>query len=465
METTCFIVEPERKIPVIEADVFIAGAGTAGCIAAIAAARAGANVVLVEKMPVPGGTYTNGGIGANSFYAMSTDPATAKRTVGGIPYELNQRLLDQNGGTGYIPTPKDHHRSPYRFVGDHEIYKGVVSEMLIEAGVKVYLQTMFCGVMMDGSRITAALIENKDGRSAVAAKQYIDASGDGDIAKFAGLEQVELWQDYNKVSGAPTGLVFGMAGVDTDKMVVENPNGAVKLSHSDTPYAGIVSEQYAFTQAKDPKRYQPIVDLDMRAFTSMSSIHKGEMTYINNSKGVYCDASKADNLSKAEMEMRIKIMKFANALKSCVPGFENAYISWASTQLGIRASKCTICDKMLTQEEISAATRFDDEIGLYGFHDLASEHHPECIIAEPGFYGFPYRMLLAKGCDNLFMAGRCVTTDTKAHMSTRNVPGCQVMGQGAGVAAALCAKKDCTSRKLPYSDLRKALLAQDVILD
>lgn len=90
-----YIIEPEKKTPVIEADVFVAGAGTAGCIAAIAAARQGTKVVLVEKMPVPGGTYTNGGIGANSFYAMSTDPDTAKRTVGGIPYELNQRLSYQ----------------------------------------------------------------------------------------------------------------------------------------------------------------------------------------------------------------------------------------------------------------------------------------------------------------------------------------------------------------------------------
>lgn len=465
MEHTNFILEPEKRLPVVEADVFIAGAGTAGCIAAIAAARQGASVVLVEKMPVPGGTYTNGGIGANSFYAMSRDPATAKRTVGGIPYELNQRLLAENGGTGYIPTPDDHHRSPYRFVGDHEIYKGVVSQMLMEAGVTVYLQTMFCGVLMEGSRITAAIIENKDGRSAVTAKQYIDASGDGDIAKRAGVEQVPLWQDYNKVCGGPTGLVFGMAGVDTDKMVAENPKGAVRLSHADTPYPGITAEQYAFTHVRDPQRYQAIVDLEMRAFTSMSSMHKGEMTYINNSKGIYCDASKAADLSRAEMEMRVKIMQFANALKSSVPGFEEAYISWASTQLGIRATSSTVCDKMLTQEEISAATRFEDEIGLYGFHDLCNEQHPECVIAEPGFYGFPYRMLLAKGCDNLFMAGRCVTTDLKAHMSTRNVPGCQIMGQGAGVAAALCAQKNCTSRELPYAQLREALLKQDVILD
>lgn len=94
-----------------------------------------------------------------------------------------------------------------------------------------------------------------------------------------------------------------------------------------------------------------------------------------------------------------------------------------------------------------------------------SYKHPECEIKDPGFYGFPYRMLLPKGCGNLLMAGRCVTTDIKAHMSTRNVPGCQVMGQGAGVAAALCAKMDCTTRELSYPVLRDALLAQGVILE
>ena len=119
------------------------------------------------------------------------------------------------------------------------------------------------------------------------------------------------------------------------------------------------------------------------------------MTYINNSKGISCDAGNARDLSMAEMQMRVKIMQFANALKACVPGFEEAYLSWASVQLGIRASRITVCDKMMTQEEISSAARFEDEIGLYGFHDLYNRKHPECALGEPGYYGFPYRMLLA----------------------------------------------------------------------
>ncbi len=465
MDKSGSIFEPGRDIPVIKTDVFVAGAGTAGCIAAIAAARAGADTVLVEKMPVPGGTYTNGGIGTSSFYPTCDDPDQAERIVGGLAFELARRLEDAGGSTGFYPTPNDHFHNPYRFIADHEIYKGIISEMLMEAGVKVYLQTMFCGVFMDGGKITAAIIENKDGRSAVAAKQYIDASGDGDVARFAGVEQIETWQDYNQVCGSPTGLVFGMGGIDFDRVLAENPTGAATI-RPPAPVGEnkLPTREIAFVHSRDPEKYKPFQDLDINPFTLLLSIHPNEATYINNSKGINTDASKADNLSQAEMQMRIKIMKMAKAFKDCVPGFENSYLSWASTQLGIRASKATRCDQELTQQEISDAARFEDEIGLYGFHDLAPKR-PECLIKEPGFYGMPYRMLLAQGCSNLFMAGRNVTVDIAAHMSTRNTVGCMIMGQGAGVAAALCADRQCESRDLPYTDLRKALLSQQVILD
>ena len=458
-----YITEPERKIPVIETDVFIAGAGTAGCIAAIAAARAGAEVVLVEKLPVPGGTFCNGGIGINSYYANTEDPAKAKLVAGGLCWELANRLEEAGGATGFTLSPNDHYHSPYRFVADHEIHKGVISQMLMEAGVKVFLQTMFCGVVMDGTTITAAVIENKDGRSAVAAKQYIDCSGDGDIAKFAGLEQIELWQDYDKVCGGPTGLVFGMAGIDFDRALAENADSMFPLKTT-SPENGLNNRRMTFTHMRHPEKYAPFHKLGINFFTNFQSIHEGEATYINNSKGVMVDGSTADGLSNAELELRVRTMKMAQAFKECVPGFEKSYISWASTQVGIRASKITLCDKMISQQEISDAARFDDEIGLYAFHDLGPKN-PELFSKEPGFYGLPYRMLLAKGCDNLYMAGRCVTTDIQAHMSTRNTVGCMLMGQGAGVAAALCAQNGWKSRELPYPKLRELLLKQNVILD
>ena len=458
-----YITEPARHTPAMETDVFIAGAGTAGCMAAIAAAHAGASVVLVEKTPVPGGTYTNGGIGTYSYFSCNEDSAACKRIVGGLPYELAQRLTEAGGATGFMLSPQDHYRSGYRFVADHEAYKGVISQMLLEAGVTVLLQTMFCGVQMEGGRITAAIIENKDGRSAICARQYIDASGDGDIARFAGLEQVEIWQDYDKVSGAPTGLVFGMAGIDFDRFLAENADSAFAMPTM--PAAdGRETRRISFTHKRHPDKYQALEDLDIRFFTSIQSLHEGEATYINNSKGAKIDATDAAAYSKAELEQRVKILQMAQAFKACVPGFENSWLSWASVQLGVRASRITLCDKILSSEEISGAARFEDEIGLYGFHDFAPKH-PELFVKEPGYYGLPYRMLLARGCENLYMAGRCVTTDIVAHMSTRNTVGCMVMGQGAGVAAALCARKGCASRSLPYPELRDALLDQGVILN
>ncbi len=463
MSAPLFIEEPARCTPVKQADVFIAGAGTAGCIAAIAAARAGARVVLVEKTPVPGGTYTNGGIGTYSYFSCSEDSSRAKRIVGGIPYELACRLTEADGATGFMLSPEDHYRSGYRFVADHEAYKGVISEMLLEVGVEVLLQTAFCGVAMEGDRITAAFIENKDGRTAVAAKQYIDASGDGDIARFAGLEQIEVWQDYDTVSGAPTGLVFGMNGIDFERFMEQNADSAFSMPTQ--PAAdGRQSRRISFTHQRHPDKYKALADLDIRFFTSIQSLHEGEATYINNSKGAKIDATDAAAYSRAELESRVKILRMAQAFKKCVPGFENAYLSWAAVQLGVRASHITRCDKTITQAEISGAARFEDEIGLYGFHDLAPKH-PELFVRAPGYYGFPYRMLLPRGCSNLFMAGRCVTEDITAHMSTRNTVGCMVMGQGAGVAAALCAARDCDSRSLPYLMLREELVKQKVILE
>ena len=457
------IIEAARELPVLEYDVFVAGAGTAGCIAAIAAARAGARVLLVEKLPVPGGTYTNGGIGTYSYFASCGPGEASRRIVGGLPFELAERLEAEGGATGFLPTPGDKHRIPSRFVADHEVYKGVISELLLDSGVDVLLQTQLAGLICSDGRISCAVIENKDGRRAAAAKVFIDATGDGDAARHAGCPQLELWQEYTGVCGAPTGLVFGMAGVDFDRLLEENPGAAFLLS-DDTTDAGERVRRIAFTHMREPQKYAELSKLDINYFTTIQSIHEGEATYINNSKGVVTDGSGAENLSAAELAMRLRIMRMAQALRSCVPGFERAHLSWASTQLGVRASRITVCDKMLSQAELSAAARFEDEIGLYGFHDL-SPKRPECEIGAPGFYGLPYRMLLPCGCANLLMAGRCVTADVEAHMSTRNTVCCMVMGQAAGVAAALCAEGGLEARQLPYGRLRAGLLAQGAILE
>ena len=463
---TRYYIEPARKTLAIEADVLVAGAGTAGFIAAVAAARAGAKVLLVEKLPVPGGTLTNGGIGFNAYYSQETPEGDqSRRIVGGIAYELAQRLERTGYSTGFAPVKNDHYRIPHRFMADHEALKAVASEMLMEAGVEVLLQTFLSDVVFEDGRIKAAMIENKDGRSAVIAKQYIDATGDGDIAHRMGLEQRPLWQDYDKVCGGPTGLVFGMAGIDFDRAVAENGGAFMKMSETLGAEGGhLRMHRYAFAHKAKPDRYPLMNKIDINFFTSFQGMHEGEATYINNSKAVKIDATNAHDYSLAEMTMRSRIMQMAYAMKAEVPGFENSYVNWASIQLGVRASNITTCDFMMTQDDITEARRFEDEIGLYAFHDFAPKHS-ELFCKSPGFYGLPYRMMLPVGADNLFMVGRSVTYDINAHMSTRNTVCCMEMGQAAGTAAAICAKKNIQTRDIDYAELRQALLEAGVILE
>ena len=456
-------VIPAMEVPEWEYDVFVAGGGTAGCIAAIAAARQGARVLLVEKQPVPGGTLTNGGIGLYSYFAAVGADGGARRVVGGLPWELAQRLQEEQGATGFIPSPGDRHSIPYRFVADHEVYKGVISEMLLQSGADVLLQTQLAGAEREDGRIASVLIAGKDGVESVRAGTYVDATGDGDLARFAGCEQREIWQHYTEVCGAPTGLVFGMDGVDFDELLRENPGSAFSLADDVSP-SGERVRRVAFSHARERGRYAPLAALDINYFTTIQSLHEGEATYINNSRGVVIDGSRAWDLSRGELEMRVRVMRMAQALRQCVPGFERAHLSWAATQLGVRASRVTVCDKMISQSEISAAARFPDEIGLYGFHDL-SPKRPECQVGPPGFYGLPYRMPLPAGCTDLLMAGRCVTADVEAHMSTRNTVACMLMGEAAGTAAALCARLGTDTRGLPYGRLREALLGAGAILD
>lgn len=458
--------EPARDIPVIETDVMVVGAGTAGCAAAVAAARAGARVLLVEKLPVPSGTLANGGNSFYSLYAQSQFPGDVRQIVRGLPQELIDRAI-ANHGVDFINHENDPHRCPIRPRFDHEAIKGILCEMLLDAGVNVLLQTFLCGLDTDGGTIRAAFIENKDGRFAVEAREYIDCTGDGDLAKYSGVEQTELWQEYDKVSGAATSLPLSIANADFDKANQAMPEVFRSFGSAEKKSDGeYKSRQYFLTVGKDTPGCEELKALGLREFVSFNSTRPGQAV-VNNSKGVQADCSSTETMSKAEMEMRIKNMKLLRALVNTVPGFEKATIDWQAMMLGVRATKITRCDKAITVEDIISGARFEDEIGLYGFNDLASERkRPDLFVQNgTGFYGFPYRMILPVGMDNLFMAGRCVTPDAEAHMSTRNTVGCMIMGQAAGVAAALCAARKCASRQLPYPELREGLLAQDVILD
>ncbi|MHC4215040.1 MAG: FAD-dependent oxidoreductase, partial [Planctomycetota bacterium] len=166
-------------------------------------------------------------------------------------------------------------------------------------------------------------------------------------------------------------------------------------------------------------------------------------------------------MAKAELEVRKRQARAVELFRKYVPGCEKAFMARTSPTLNIRRGRLITCDYDISHEDVIEGRHFDDDIMAYGFHDNA----PRLQIKDGGTYGLPYRALLVAGIDNLYACGMMITSDHRAHMSTRNTVCCMGQGQAAGTAAALCAKKNCTSRELPYADLRKNLEKDNVYFE
>lgn len=168
-----------------------------------------------------------------------------------------------------------------------------------------------------------------------------------------------------------------------------------------------------------------------------------------------------DAVSAAEVELRRRMAKGIELLRAHVPGCEHAFIARSSPQITIRRARCIVCDYDITRDDVLEAHRFDDEVMLYGFMDLA----PRLQVKDGGWYGVPYRALCVSGLENLYATGMMITSDHDAHMSTRNTVSCMGHGQAAGTAAALIARRGIDSRSLEYAELRGALIEGGVVLE
>jgi hypothetical protein len=168
-----------------------------------------------------------------------------------------------------------------------------------------------------------------------------------------------------------------------------------------------------------------------------------------------------DDIARAELLVRQRQYRSIELIKKFINGCENAFIARTSPSLNIRRGRLITCDYDITHEDVIEARHFDDEVYVYGFHDSA----PRLQIKDGGTYGIPFRALCARGLDNLMLAGMMVTSDRRAHMSTRNTVSVMSMGQATGTAAALCTKKDCGTRDLNFTELRDALIQGGVYFE
>ena len=456
-QSGAYYEEPVKKLPIRKFDVVVAGGGTAGVVAAIAAARQGAKTALIEVKGYPGGTVTEGGTALHSFYNLwKAFPGVKKRqVVRGIPQQIIDRLLKVDGTSGHAEMSKGYNYDSVCTCIDTEMYKLVTFEMLVEAGVFVCVNTLLAGAIMDGSRIRGVIAESRSGREAFYAKSFVDCTAYGDLAAFAGAKYTEP-NDYPVVNS------IGVANVNLETLhdFLEKHDAISQLAKGRRSGKDDQIVRIQGRSAKIPGDFgEEARKIGMSMVTT--TVHDNYFMFIKLNFKMTVSPTNRDEVAKAELELRRRQFRAIELFREYIPGCEKAFIARTSPKLCIRRGRLITCDYDISHEDVIEGRHFDDEVMVYGFHDSA----PRYQIKNGGTYGIPYRALRAAGVENLLLSGMLITSDHRAHMSTRNTVCCMGQGQATGTAAALCAKKKCGTRELNYGSLREALVKGGVYFE
>jgi ribulose 1,5-bisphosphate synthetase/thiazole synthase len=401
-------IEWSRQVPVrYEADVAVIGGGIAGVSAACAAARSGSKVVLVERFAVTGGNMTSGGVA--NFCGQIEGQG-----------EVFDEILADLSKFGAISLPKT--------VFDHEILAIVLQELLLRRKVKVLLHTRFVDVRLKNGRITECIICGKSGPEAVRARQFIDCTGDGDVARTAGFEI--------------------MKGRERDHM---------QLPMSMMYFVRHVAPQHARAQLPEGW-FEPVRSEEDLPMTSKWPNGPGSDAL--KIKIPMFDSTDTESLTAAEIRARRRMMEVLDYYQRVEK--KPWLLDHCSPIIGIREGCRIVGDYILKVKDLRVGRTFEDGVARGTFY--LDAHKPDdekrtYILSEKERevppYQIPLRSLIARDGRNLMMAGRCFSADQLALSSARVSTSSSMMGQAAGIAAALSVRKRCDPRQLDPADVRR----------
>jgi len=437
--TTEHLLEPSRQTPLLgNYDVVILGGGPAGISAAIAAGRTGRSTILIERYGFMGGAGTAAGL--STFCGLHAVVYGAhEQVVHGVADDILNRLEAMDG----LNTPHLTVRDQITALSyDISAFKIAADELLAEAGVKVVYHAFGVGaVMRADSEIDAVIIETKSGRFAVRGRIFVDATGDGDLAAWAGVP-------YDVGDGAGNMLypstMFRINGV--------NPAKAGRA------WDRIVElmEQAEAEGRKTFPRKKPIVRPQRNPIE-----WRANLTQIKNADGTAVSGIDAEQLSFGEVEGRRQCWDVFQFIKEVTPGFEDAYIVEIAPQIGIRETRRILGEYVLTEEDILGCADFDDSIGVNGWPVEAHiKGDVRFVFTEDGTRGYnhvPYRIVVPKQVDNLFVPGRCASMSHEGQSSARVSGSCFIMGQAVGTAADLALTADVSPREVDVAKLQGRL--------
>ncbi|HEX8487933.1 MAG TPA: FAD-dependent oxidoreductase [Propionibacteriaceae bacterium] len=418
-------------------DVVVVGGGSAGCVAAIAASRSGARVLLVEK------SGRLGGIGTavlDTFYGFYT-PGENRKVVGGIPDEVVRALTDQGaafvrpntygagGGVTYNP----------------EVLLAVWDRLVTGAGVEVLFHSLVVDVIPGAAPGTVGglLIANKNGMTKVATPYVVDASGDADVCAAAGTG----------FDGSATGervqaltTTFRVAGVD-DERARSFPKEELFARMKAAAAAG----RFDLPRQEGSIHRTPVAGVSLANMTRVEDI----------------DPTDVAALSRAEIEGRRQVGEYVRFLTAEVPGYEAAQLVGVSMHIGVRESRRIRGRYQLTEDDVLSARRFEDAIACCGAPIEDHSGGTDTLwryIPDSGTYDIPYRALLPLDLANVVVAGRCLSSTHGAHASARSIGQCMAMGQAAGTAVALALPRSASLSEIDVSVLQDRLAEAGAVI-
>lgn len=409
-------------------DVIVCGGGPGGIAASIGAAREGANVLLIERYG-----FLGGGATAMLVNPFMTYYAGNKQIVKGI----FQDMLDELTKIGAFGSKRE------QWAFDTEAFKIVAETMCIKAGVNLLYHCFLTRADVSDGKITSIDIATKDGLKRLEASVFVDSTGDGDLAYFAGA----IIEKGRREDGLaqPMTLNFRMANVDIKRM----------------PSREEITKEYI--KAKEEGIISCPREDVLYFFTTQPGV-----IHFNQTRVIKCDATDPESLTSAEIEGRRQAWEISQWLIKNIPGFENAYLQQTATQIGVRESRRVMGDYVLTAEDLLSACKFDDVIACGSYPiDIHNPSGEGTILRhlKPGtWYDIPYRSLTPKGFTNLLIGGRCISATHEAHSAIRVIPIVFAIGHAAGVAAAMAAKEKISVKELDYRRLQIELLKQGAFL-